>query len=355
MSDGSGAGAAGITSGRRGSAAPGPVTDGPGRVVADRGPVRDRNLAIVLTLATIAVVAAAAVVTLRRVPVAYTDWALIELGVRSVGGSWPTVGAPSASGCTIRPARVPGARALYRALGQGPWALGVGATAVNAGAIGVSAWLAWRRGRLALVVVVLAALATMAAALGAGFLVDTWNPWIALFPAVAFLLAVWSVVEDDMAALPVLVVAGSWTVQAHFSYAVVVGPLAVAAVVSLVARACPPDPRAVPGVPERGPTARHGSSGARWPGWCRRPRRLGPGPPASSAWSWRSPRPAWLSCAGSPRWPGSADRPNGNPVATMSHFARPPAGTTTLQPADLIGTLATELGGGRRPSPGRNR
>lgn len=351
MSDGSGAGAAGITSGRRGSAAPGPVTEGPGRVAADRGPARDRNLAIVLTLATIAVVAAAALVTLRRVPVAYTDWALIELGVRSVGGSWPTVGAPSGFGLHHPgPLEYLVLAPFYRALGQGPWALGVGATAVNAAAIGVSAWLAWRRGRLALVLVALAALATMAAALGAGFLVDTWNPWIALFPAVAFLLAVWSVVEDDMAALPVLVVAGSWTVQAHFSYAVVVGPLAVAAVVSLVARAVVrarsarrprPSPNAVRTVPGTDPPEPEGAGtlpatpadGTRDPVRRRARAVLAVGSAGLLVLCWLAPVAGEI-----------ADRPNGNLVATMSHFARPPAGTTTLRPGDLIGTLATELG-----------
>jgi hypothetical protein len=119
--------------------------------------------------------------------------------------------------------------------------LAVGVALVNVAAIAVTAVLAWRRGGAPVTAWALAAAAALAWTMGSELLFDPWQPHALLFPFLAFLFAVWSMVEGDAAALPVAVGLASLVVQSHLSYAVLVPLLALVGVVGLVAAARRPE------------------------------------------------------------------------------------------------------------------
>ncbi|MCU1452166.1 MAG: hypothetical protein JWN46_312 [Acidimicrobiales bacterium] len=62
---------------------------------------------------------------------------------------------------------------------------------------------------------------------------DIWNPHIAVLPWLLALMLLWSVGEGDRAALVPLAFVASFSVQNHFSYLPLVGPLTVAVLVLL--------------------------------------------------------------------------------------------------------------------------
>ena len=98
-------------------------------------------------------------------------------------------------------------------------------------------WLARRRGGDVLLLGVGAVLAVVMRFYGPSLLTEPWNPYLPLLWWLVFLLAVWSVLDDDIRMLPIVVIAGSLCAQTHVSY---VGPtfglgaLAVAVVLSRV-------------------------------------------------------------------------------------------------------------------------
>lgn len=65
---------------------------------------------------------------------------------------------------------------------------------------------------------------------------DVWNPHIAVLPWLLALVALWSVLDGDRAALVVLAAAVSFSMQDHFSYLPVAGPLMVGSAVVLALR-----------------------------------------------------------------------------------------------------------------------
>lgn len=140
---------------------------------------------------------------------------------------------------------------FYRAFGETGVLTGAGA--LNLACIVAVIALAYRRAGIQL-----AALAGLMVALlmhGTGpVLLDPWNPWAAFFPFVVFLFLVWSVLCGDMAMLPIAVLVGSFSVQAHAGYLAMVGGLLVIAFAACI----------VPIVRER---ERHGvrrAPNARW-------------------------------------------------------------------------------------------
>ena len=90
-------------------------------------------------------------------------------------------------------------------------------------------------------------------AAGPQFLVQPWNPWAAIVPFLVFLLLVTLVVDRHLAYAPFAVLAGSYCVQCHAGYALLVGGLLGGALVLVVVRwvrdasgrdsPCPPRPR----------------------------------------------------------------------------------------------------------------
>ena len=57
---------------------------------------------------------------------------------------------------------------------------------------------------------------------------EPWNPWMGLLPFLVFVLALWCLLERDLWAAPVAVVAGSYSVQAHAGYLLIVVGMLVA-------------------------------------------------------------------------------------------------------------------------------
>ena len=107
----------------------------------------------------------------------------------------------------------------------------LGVAVVNAAALGVALVAARRRGGWPLVGVVTLGVTVLVAAVGTDLVIDPWNPWVALLPYLAYVMAAWCVLEGEHRWLAVLVVTGSYAVQAHVGYAppvVMIGIVAVA-------------------------------------------------------------------------------------------------------------------------------
>ena len=106
----------------------------------------------------------------------------------------------------------------YQVLGGSAWALQAAAAALNVAAIGLACWIARRRAGPWVTVGMGVALALLAHGYGLDRLTVPWNPYVPILWWVVFLLAVWSVLCDDMRLLPVAVVAGSLCAQTHVPY-----------------------------------------------------------------------------------------------------------------------------------------
>jgi hypothetical protein len=154
------------------------------------------------------------------------DNALIGLRVHDViTGHWPLVGQPTTGenfGSGI-PTSHPGPIEFYLVapfvLLFGPaWGLGLGTAAINAAGLGTSAWLAFRRGGMALMVLATVFLLSMSRSLGGNFLHDPVSSQIGTMAALALLFATWSLLAGDLRVAPVWMVAASFTLQDHLAY-----------------------------------------------------------------------------------------------------------------------------------------
>ncbi len=165
------------------------------------------------------------------------DWAVLNLRVDDVGRLTPFVGPYSRFGWNH-----PGPllywllAAPYHLLGGRPVALLAATALLNAAAVGTTLALAWRRGRLPLLLGTGAALGLLAQAIGPALLRDPWNPYVTILPLALFTFLAWSVVEGDRWMWPPLFAVGSFLVQSHVGYAAMVGAIGAAAVAIAVAR-----------------------------------------------------------------------------------------------------------------------
>jgi len=196
------------------------VTTVPERAVVGRP-------AVVLVAVALCLPLVVAVVQLRTptwTPV--LDLAMTELRVRDVGtAETPLIGLPGRIGETLQeqgshpgPASFYALAPTYRLLGSTSWALQVGTALVHAVAVGVALALARRRGGRTLFAAVAVVLALLVSGLGSGALTEPWNPYLPLLWWVVLLLAVWSVLAGDVAALPVAALAASFCAQTHVPY-----------------------------------------------------------------------------------------------------------------------------------------
>src|SRR5205085_10069266 len=110
--------------------------------------------------------------------------------------------------------------------------VGIVAALMAAGAI----VLARRRGGWSFAVVVTLGLVVLVRANGPEVFSEPWNPWLGILPFFAFVLLVWAVVCDDRPALPWAVAAGSYALQCHVGYGLLVGGLGLLAVAWAVRR-----------------------------------------------------------------------------------------------------------------------
>jgi hypothetical protein len=233
-----------------------------------------RWLAAGALLAVVGLPFVVAAVTLRR-PHWYPvlDLAMTELRLRDVGTSHtPLIGLPGRIGPSLmEQGSHPGPLSFYlltpfyRAFGSSSWAMQAGTIVLDLAALAAALGIAARRGGTRIVVAVGCLLALLCVGYGLTALTQPWNPYLPLLWWVVFLLAVWSVLCDDVAMLPVAVAAGSLCAQTHVPYLGLTVGLGGVAVVA-AGRAWL---RAAPGSDERRRVARWGATallvgGALW-------------------------------------------------------------------------------------------
>jgi len=215
---------------------PSPVPTAPG--TAAPGDIVDRTrsrLALALGLLIVAVVTwplvRAGLTALDELWRPTGDWAVLTLRVDDVGRHTPIVGPYSRFGWNH-----PGPLLYwllagpYHLLGARPVSLLAAAAFVNAGAVAATLALTWRRGGLPLLAGTGAALTVLCHSIGPALLRDPWNPYVTVLPLALFTFLAWSAVEGDRWAWPALLGVGSFLVQSHVGYAVMVGAVGVAAV-----------------------------------------------------------------------------------------------------------------------------
>ena len=117
----------------------------------------------------------------------------------------------------------------YHLLGGRPVALLAATGLVNAAAVAATLAVAWRRGGLPLLVASGAAIGLLSQAIGPALLRDPWNPYVTILPLALFTFLAWSVAEGDRWMWPAAIAVGSFLVQSHVGYAVMVGAVGGAA------------------------------------------------------------------------------------------------------------------------------
>ncbi|HEY3723575.1 MAG TPA: hypothetical protein VGN59_09490 [Acidimicrobiia bacterium] len=161
-----------------------------------------------------------------------SDWALFELHTRDVFHHLLFVGPYSRYGWNHPGPLLFYTLALpYKLSGSRSISLHITALIVNGLTIVAIAWVAFRRGRLPMVIAVLLPLGLLTHALGADVLRNPWNPYLPVLPLLLLLLLCWSVAVGDLWMLPFAAAVASFVIQLH------VGLLLVSAVFLLVALA----------------------------------------------------------------------------------------------------------------------
>lgn len=162
------------------------------------------------------------------------DIALTELKVRDVWSRHPPlIGLAGRIGPFYRQGSHPGPLSfwalwpVYRLFGATPMALVASGTLLQLIGAGGALWLSFRRGGLRLAIGVAVILALLTRSYGAVTLTEPWNPFLPVMWWFLFLIAVWSVLCDDLVAFPVAVFAGSFCMETHISYLGLVGGMSV--------------------------------------------------------------------------------------------------------------------------------
>jgi hypothetical protein len=165
------------------------------------------------------------------------DMAQAELHVRGFWSHPPLVGAAGRLGTLQDQGSHPGPALwlamypVYALFGRSSYGLLAGAASVHLVAIALSLWVAWRRAGLAFTVVLGVAIAVLVRASGPAFFVEPWNPWLAVFPFLLFLLLLWAVLEEERSHLPLAVLAGTYCIHCHIGYLPIVGALVLGVLV----------------------------------------------------------------------------------------------------------------------------
>ncbi len=172
------------------------------------------------------------------------DLAMTELRVRDVGtGHTPLIGLVGRLSSHGNQGSHPGPISfwalapVYRLLGGSAWSLFVGVVVLNTTAVALTLWIAVRRGGAALALGFAAVIAVLVHLYGTQVLTEPWNPYMPVMWWPLTLIALWAVLCDDLAMLPVAVFAASFCMQTHISYLGLVGGFAVIAVVGMAVRA----------------------------------------------------------------------------------------------------------------------
>jgi hypothetical protein len=174
-----------------------------------------------------AIVAAIAIVRPQWYPTG--DLAQAELHVRGFWEHPPLVGAAGriqntdgVQGSHPGPLMWLALWPVYAAGGSTSTSLVVSVVLVHTITLGVALWLAVRRGGVVFAVALAATLAILVRAGGPEVFTEPWNPWMGLLPFLLFILAAWSILDGERWAIVLAVAAGTYCVQAHAGYVVVV-------------------------------------------------------------------------------------------------------------------------------------
>jgi len=122
---------------------------------------------------------------------------------------------------------------VWKLFGGTSYGLFASTVVLDVAAITLALWAALRRGGRPLLLAMAAVLAMLTRAYGAFLLTLPWNPYLPVLWWFVFLLAVWSVLADDLVLLPVAVFAGSLCMQTHISYLGLVGGLVLVTAVAV--------------------------------------------------------------------------------------------------------------------------
>jgi len=160
-----------------------------------------------------------------------SDMALIELRVRDVGLDHPPLVGPvgrlegfGESGSHPGPLMFYVLAPMYRLFGSDGNALIVSSVFVSMVAVVLAIWIGHRRGGWPFALAVAVVLGLLVRNYGAWRIAEPWNPHLPLVWWFVFLLAIWSVLCDDLRMLPLAGFAGALCAQAHIAYlALVVG------------------------------------------------------------------------------------------------------------------------------------
>jgi hypothetical protein len=217
--------------------------DGVRHASRSRRPPRWAVVAILTTI--IAVVPLSVALGVLRHPRWYPllDMAMTELRIRDVGTrNTPLIGLPGRIEALGERGSHPGPVSFwvlapfYRLFGSTAWAMQAAAATLNIIAVGLALWIAHRRAGIRLAIGLATVLVLLMRLYGPEKLTEAWNPYMPMLWWVVFLLAVWSVLCDDLPMLPVAVFAGTFGAQTHIPYAVLVAGMGAVAGGLLVVR-----------------------------------------------------------------------------------------------------------------------
>jgi hypothetical protein len=200
-----------------------------------------RRLAIVSVVAAVVPVIVAAIRAIVRGWVPIGDDAFFKVRALDVFGRHiPLLGTWSSGSVTAHINLNHPGPLLFDALAApvgvlgGPVGVPVGVALINVAAIIGIAVFAHRRGGPLLVTLAMAATAALCWAMGSELLFEPWQPHSLLVPFLFFLVLIWSMTAGDTAAIPFAVGVGSFILQTHLSYAVLVPVLTAWGVVGLL-------------------------------------------------------------------------------------------------------------------------
>ncbi|CAN5835372.1 hypothetical protein BH24ACT3_BH24ACT3_15780 [soil metagenome] len=168
------------------------------------------------------------------------ELAMTELAVRDVAsGDPPLVGLAGRIGTPAEPGNHPGPLSFwalwpfYQLFGAGSLALHAAAVSLHLLATAAILWIAHRRGGLVLAAGFAAMLALVMRTYGTSTLTEAWNPYLPVLWFLVLLVAVWSVLCEDDAMLPLAVFAASFCAQTHIPYAGLTGGLAALTIAAI--------------------------------------------------------------------------------------------------------------------------
>ena len=157
------------------------------------------------------------------------DWAVLTLRVEDVGRNTPLVGPYSRFGWNHPGPLMYWLLAIpYHLFGDRPEAILAAAATLNAVTVAALSAVAWRRGRLPLVALTMAAIAILIHAMGPAMIRDPWNPFVTLLPLALTVFLVWSVIEGDFWMWPPLAFLVSFELQSHIGYLPMLAMLGIA-------------------------------------------------------------------------------------------------------------------------------